>query len=91
IRVSHAQNLVLPHVAKADLPALYAKLVEQELATPHNRLLSDIIACPGLDYCALANARSIPVAQKISARFASLDRQFDIGPLELKISGCINA
>jgi sulfite reductase (NADPH) hemoprotein beta-component len=91
IRVSHAQNLVLPHVAKADLAALYAKLAEQDLATPNNRLISDIIACPGLDYCALANARSIPVAQKISERFASLDRQFDIGPLELKISGCINA
>ena len=91
IRVSHEQNLILPHVARADLKAVYGALVEQNLATPNAGLISDIIACPGLDYCALANARSIPVAQEISQRFASLERQHDIGELKLKISGCINA
>ncbi|MFU0505966.1 nitrite/sulfite reductase [Pseudaminobacter sp. NGMCC 1.201702] len=91
LRVSHEQNLVLPHVARADLKAVYDALVEVELATANAGLISDIIACPGLDYCALANARSIPVAQQISNRFASLERQRDIGELKLKISGCINA
>ena len=89
IRVSHEQNLVLPHVARADLKAVYDRLVETGLATANSNLISDIIACPGLDYCALANARSIPVAQEISRRFASLERQREIG--KLKISGCINA
>jgi sulfite reductase (NADPH) hemoprotein beta-component len=91
IRVTHEQNLVLPHVARADLRAVYDALVEIGLATANYGLISDIIACPGLDYCALANARSIPVAQEISRRFASLERQRDIGELKLKISGCINA
>ncbi|PWK70667.1 nitrite/sulfite reductase [Aminobacter sp. AP02] len=91
IRVSHEQNLILPHVARADLKAVYDALVAIELATANSNLISDIIACPGLDYCALANARSIPVAQEISRRFASLERQRDIGELKLKISGCINA
>ena len=91
IRVSHEQNLILPHVARADLKAVYDGLVEIELATANSGLISDIIACPGLDYCALANARSIIVAQNISKRFASLERQRDIGELKLKISGCINA
>ncbi len=91
IRVTHEQNLVLPHVARADLKAVYDALVEIELATANAGLISDIIACPGLDYCALANARSISVAQNISNRFASLERQRDIGELKLKISGCINA
>ncbi|WP_127599670.1 nitrite/sulfite reductase [Nitratireductor alexandrii] len=91
IRVSHEQNLVLPHVARADLKAVYDRLVETGLATANSNLISDIIACPGLDYCALANARSIPVAQEISRRFASLERQREIGELKLKISGCINA
>ncbi|PSJ55684.1 nitrite/sulfite reductase [Kumtagia ephedrae] len=91
IRVSHEQNLILPHVARADLKAVYDALVEIELATPNSGLITDIIACPGLDYCALANARSISVAQEISRRFASLERQRDIGELKLKISGCINA
>jgi sulfite reductase (NADPH) hemoprotein beta-component len=91
IRVSHEQNLILPHVARADLKAVYDQLVEIGLATANSNLISDIIACPGLDYCALANARSIPVAQQISKRFASLERQRDIGELKLKISGCINA
>jgi len=91
IRVSHEQNLILPHVARADLKAVYDRLVEIGFATANSNLISDIIACPGLDYCALANARSISVAQDISKRFASLERQRDIGELKLKISGCINA
>ncbi len=91
IRVSHEQNLILPHVARADLKAVYDALVAIDLATPNAGLITDIIACPGLDYCALANARSIPVAQDISNRFAALDRQHDIGDLKIKISGCINA
>jgi sulfite reductase (NADPH) hemoprotein beta-component len=91
IRVSHEQNLILPHVARADLKAVYDQLVEVELATANSNLITDIIACPGLDYCALANARAIPVAQEISRRFASFERQRDIGELKIKISGCINA
>ena len=91
IRVSHEQNLVLPHVAKADLEKVYRALLEQELATANAGLITDIIACPGLDYCALANARSIPVAQEISNRFGSAERQQEIGELKIKISGCINA
>lgn len=91
LRVSHEQNLILPHVARADLKAVYDALVGIELATANSGLITDIIACPGLDYCALANARSISVAQEISQRFASLERQRDIGELKLKISGCINA
>ena len=91
IRVSHEQNLILPHVALDDLPALFAVLRDNGLGTPNAGLVSDIIACPGLDYCALANARSIPVAQRISDRFGDLQRQKDIGDLKIKISGCINA
>jgi sulfite reductase (NADPH) hemoprotein beta-component len=91
LRVTHAQNIVLAHVKKADLYAIWKQLEEAGLATPNLDLISDIIACPGLDYCSLANARSIPVAQKIAERFASLDRQRDLGELKLKISGCINA
>ncbi|HXL99430.1 MAG TPA: nitrite/sulfite reductase, partial [Rhizomicrobium sp.] len=91
IRVSHEQNLVLPHVRKRDLPKVHARLKELDLATPNAGLVTDIIACPGLDYCDLANARSIPIAQAISERFADLDRQHDIGELKIKISGCINA
>jgi sulfite reductase (NADPH) hemoprotein beta-component len=91
IRVSHEQNLVLPHVKKRDLPAIFARLKELDLATPNSGLITDIIACPGLDYCDLANARSIPVAQAISRKFADLSRQHDIGELKIKISGCINA
>jgi sulfite reductase (NADPH) hemoprotein beta-component len=90
-RVSHEQNLILPHVALDDLPAVYAVLRENGLATANAGLVTDIIACPGLDYCALANARSIPVAQRISERFGSAERQRDIGDLKIKISGCINA
>ncbi|MBU2015808.1 MAG: nitrite/sulfite reductase, partial [Alphaproteobacteria bacterium] len=91
LRVTHAQNLVLPHVRKADLRAVWQKLVAAGLAEANLDLITDIIACPGLDYCALANARSIPLAQKIASRFAAADRQAEIGELKLKISGCINA
>jgi sulfite reductase (NADPH) hemoprotein beta-component len=91
LRVTHAQNIVLPHVRKADLYAVWQKLNAAELADANLDLVTDIIACPGLDYCSLANARSIPVAQKIALRFADAERQRDIGELKLKISGCINA
>ena len=91
IRVSHEQNLVLPHVRKKDLPAIHARLKELGLATPNSGLITDIICCPGLDYCDLANARSIPIAQDIARKFADLDRQHEIGELKIKISGCINA
>ena len=91
LRVTHAQNIVLPYVKKADLYTLWQKLDAAGLASANLDLISDIIACPGLDYCSLANARSIPVAQKISERFADLDRQRDLGEVKLKISGCINA
>ncbi len=91
IRVSHEQNLILPHVALADLEPVYRALVVAGLATANAGLITDIIACPGLDYCALANARSIPVAQEISARFGAPERQAEIGELKIKISGCINA
>jgi sulfite reductase (NADPH) hemoprotein beta-component len=91
LRATHAQNLVLPHVRKADLHAVWQALVAAGLADANLDLVSDIIACPGLDYCSLANARSIPVAQKIAERFADPARQADIGELKIKISGCINA
>jgi sulfite reductase (NADPH) hemoprotein beta-component len=91
IRVSHEQNLVLPHAKKRDLPAIFARLQKLDLATPNSGLITDIIACPGLDYCDLANARSIPIAKDIAKRFENLDRQHDIGELKIKISGCINA
>ncbi len=91
LRVSHEQNIVLPHVALDDLPALYDALAALGLATPNVGLVSDIICCPGLDYCALATARSIPVAQRISERFGAPERAAEIGDLKIKISGCINA
>ena len=91
LRVTHAQNIVFAHVKKADLYALWQKLEEAGLGTANLDRIGDIIACPGLDYCSLANARSIPVAQKISERFAAQDRQDAIGEMKLKISGCINA
>ena len=91
LRISHEQNVVLPHVHRNDLPAVYEGLKEAGLATANVGLMSDIIACPGMDYCALATARSIPIAQQISESFADLDAQHDIGPLKIKISGCINA
>lgn len=91
LRVTHAQNIVLPHVAMRDLSEVWRRLSDAGLAEPNLDLITDIIACPGLDYCSLANARSIPLAQKIAARFADRDRQRDLGELKLKISGCINA
>jgi len=91
LRVTHAQNIVLPHVKKADLHGLWQKLVDADLAASNLDTIEDIIACPGLDYCSLANARSIPVAQKISQRFAARGRTAELGELKLKISGCINA
>ena len=91
IRVSHEQNLVLAHVRRDDLFDLWRGLGAHGLATANAGLVSDIIACPGLDYCNLANARSIPIAQEISRRFADIRRQHHIGELKVKISGCINA
>ncbi|KQM19412.1 nitrite/sulfite reductase [Novosphingobium sp. Leaf2] len=91
LRVTHAQNIVLPHVRKADLHTVWQALDGAGLATPNLDMVGDIIACPGLDYCSLANARSIPLAQKISQRFASPEKQAEIGELKVKISGCINA
>jgi sulfite reductase (NADPH) hemoprotein beta-component len=91
IRVGHEQNLCLPNVAQQDLPALWAALDAANLATPNVNHISDIIACPGLDYCSLANARAIPVAQEIAKRFADLERSRGVGRLHVNISGCINA
>ena len=91
IRVSHEQNLVLPHVAHRDLPALWQGARALGLATPNIGLLTDLVCCPGGDFCSLANARSIPVADAIQQRFDDLDYLFDLGPLELKLSGCVNA
>jgi sulfite reductase (NADPH) hemoprotein beta-component len=91
IRVSHEQNLVLPDVPLDDLFDLWRELDVLNLATPNIGLVSDIIACPGLDYCALANARAIPVAQRLTKRFADIARVHDIGKLHVNISGCINA
>ena len=91
LRVSHEQNIILPHVPKAHLLAVFEALQKAELATANIGLISDIIACPGLDYCSLATARSIPIAQQIAMHFAALKNEHDIGPLKIKISGCINA
>jgi sulfite reductase (NADPH) hemoprotein beta-component len=91
LRVTHLQNIVLPYVKKDDVPALYAALKAHDLATANVGLITDIVACPGMDYCALATARSIPIAQDIAKRFADPDRQQLIGELGIKISGCINA
>ena len=91
VRVTHAQNLTMPHVRTGDLIEVWQHLKEQGLAQASIGLIGDIISCPGLDYCALATARSIPVAQEISTRFADIRKQHDVGPLKLNISGCINA
>ena len=91
LRISHEQNVILPHVHKGDLAAVYAALRAADLATANIGLISDIIACPGMDYCALATARSIPIAQQIAVRFDELKLEHDVGPLKIKISGCINA
>lgn len=91
LRISHEQNVILPHVHKADLPEVYNALRAAGLATANIGLISDIIACPGMDYCALATARSIPIAQQIATRFDELKLEHEIGELKIKISGCINA
>ena len=91
LRVTHAQNIVLPHVRQADLYAIWQQLDAAGLAPANLDLISDIIACPGLDYCSLANARSIPLAQKITERYSDPAKQREIGELKVKISGCINA
>jgi sulfite reductase (NADPH) hemoprotein beta-component len=91
LRISHEQNVILPHVHKSDLPMLHAALLQAGLGTANIGLLSDIIACPGMDYCSLATARSIPVAQELATHFEALKLEHEIGPLKIKISGCINA
>ncbi|NEK22064.1 nitrite/sulfite reductase [Sulfitobacter sp. JBTF-M27] len=91
LRISHEQNVILPHVHKGDLPSIYYALKAEGLGTANIGLISDIIACPGMDYCALATARSIPIAREIATRFDELNLEHDIGPLKIKISGCINA
>ncbi len=91
LRISHEQNVILPHVHKADLPAVYRALREAGLGTANIGRISDIIACPGMDYCALATARSIPIAQEIATRFDELKLEHEIGEMKIKISGCINA
>ena len=91
LRISHEQNVILPHVHKGDLPAVHAALKAAGLAAANIGLISDIIACPGMDYCSLATARSIPIAQAIATRFHDLDLEHEVGPMKIKISGCINA
>jgi sulfite reductase (NADPH) hemoprotein beta-component len=91
VRVTYQQNLLLPHVKLDELPLVWRQLAAAGLATPNIDLITDIIACPGLDYCALANARAIPIAQHIAERFADPDRAEQVGELNIKISGCINA
>ena len=91
IRISHEQNCILPHVHKRDVPAIHATLREAGLATANVGLASDIISCPGMDYCTLATARSIPVAQGIAKRIEALGNEREIGDLKIKISGCVNA
>ncbi|WP_296763334.1 nitrite/sulfite reductase [Sediminimonas sp.] len=91
LRISHEQNVIVPHVHRADLPAVHDALKAAGLATANVGLVSDIIACPGMDYCSLATARSIPVAQQIATRFDALKLEHEIGSLKIKISGCINA
>ncbi|PCJ89948.1 MAG: hypothetical protein COA52_11140 [Hyphomicrobiales bacterium] len=91
LRVSHEQNIILPHVRKSDIPAVWEALQDAGLGTANIGLISDIIACPGMDYCALATARSIPIAQEISEHFAARGLEREIGEMKIKISGCINA
>ncbi|MCC5873138.1 MAG: nitrite/sulfite reductase [Gammaproteobacteria bacterium] len=91
IRVTHEQNLILPHIRKRDLYVLWQQAVKQRLATPNAGTLNDLICCPGGDFCSLANAKSIPIAEAIQARFDDLDRLYDLGPIYLNISGCMNA
>ena len=91
LRISHEQNVILPHVHKSHVPSVFAALRAAGLGTANIGLISDIIACPGMDYCALATARSIPIAQQIATRFDELKLEHEIGEMKIKISGCINA
>ncbi len=91
VRVTHEQNLVLPHVPRKYLFELWTKAASQGLATPNIGLLTDVVCCPGGDFCSLANAKSIPIAESIQQRFEDLDYLFDLGPIELNISGCVNS
>jgi sulfite reductase (NADPH) hemoprotein beta-component len=91
IRVAHSQDLLFPAVSEADLPALFESLKALNLHRAVGGLIGDMVSCPGGDYCSLANARSIPIAQDIASRYASLDAQESIGPLDLRISGCMNS
>ena len=91
IVVTHDQNLVLSNVKTGDLFTLWQQLVEQNLATPNIGLLTDMICCPGLDFCSLANAGSIPIAKQINEKFDDLDYLHDIGDIKIKMSGCMNA
>ncbi len=91
LRISHEQNVILPHVHRGDLPSVFYALKAEGLGTANIGLISDIIACPGMDYCALATARSIPIAQDIATHFDALKLEHEVGPLKIKISGCINA
>ena len=91
LRVTHDQNLLLPWVREADLHALWQAAHAASFATPNIGLLTDMIACPGGDFCALANARSIPIAEEITQRFSEIDELYDIGDIDLHISGCINS
>ena len=91
LRISHEQNVILPHIPRAALPDLYQRLKAVGLATANIGKISDIIACPGMDYCALATARSIPIAQEIATHFRDIGLEEEIGALKIKISGCINA
>ena len=91
LRISHEQNVILPHIRKADLPEIHAELARHGLATANIGLASDIVACPGMDYCTLATARSIPIAQRISERLGELGVEPEVGDLKIRISGCINA
>ena len=91
IRISHEQNCILPHVHKRDVPAVHAAMREADLATANVGLASDIVACPGMDYCNLATARSIPIAQGIATRMKERGDERQVGDLKIKISGCINA
>jgi len=90
-RLTHEQNLMLPWVHESDLPALYETARALGLAQPNIGLLTDMIACPGGDFCSLANARSLPIAAAITERYQDLDELFDLGPIDLHMSGCINS
>src|SRR5690606_5718139 len=91
LRIAHDQNIVLPHVHRSELPALYAALRDAGLATANKGRITDLISCPGMDFCTLATARSIPIARELADYVRARDIEEDIGPFDLRISGCINA